>query len=49
VTLVGDAHLAADTKLLTAAEVISHHNALLDGFGGGAHLVSATPANKVTF
>ena len=49
VTLVSDAHTTIDNKLLTAAQIIAHHNALLDGFDAGTHAVSAKPADEVTF
>src|SRR6185312_3442686 len=32
VTLVGDAHTTIDNRVLTAAQIIAHHNGLLDGF-----------------
>lgn len=49
VTLVSDAHTTIDNKLLTAAQIIAHHNALLDGFDAGTHAVSVKPADEVTF
>jgi len=36
VTMVSDAHTTIDNKLLTAAQIIGHHNALLNGFDAGA-------------
>jgi hypothetical protein len=39
VTLVGDAHLTKDSEVLTAAEIIAHHNFVLDDFGAGDHVV----------
>lgn len=49
VTLVSDAHTTIDNQLLTAAQIIAHHNALLDGFDAGKHVITVTPAEKVTF
>jgi nicotinamidase-related amidase len=49
VTLVSDAHTTIDNKLLTAAQIIAHHNALLDGFDAGSHAIKVTPADEVTF
>jgi nicotinamidase-related amidase len=37
VTLVSDAHTTIDNELLTAPQIIAHHNALLDGFDAGSH------------
>ena len=47
VTLVSDAHTTIDNKLLTAAQIIAHHNALLDGFDAGTHSITVKPANEV--
>jgi len=49
VTLVSDAHTTIDNRLLTAEQIIAHHNALLDGFDAGAHAVSLKPAYEVAF
>lgn len=49
VTLVSDAHTTIDNKLLTAAQIIAHHNALLDGFDAGAHAITVKPTEEVTF
>jgi nicotinamidase-related amidase len=49
VTLVSDAHTTINNKLLTAAQIIAHHNALLDGFDAGPHAVTVKPADEVTF
>ncbi len=35
VTLASDAHLTRDNKVLTAANIIAHHNFVLDDFGAG--------------
>ena len=49
VTLVSDAHTTVDNKLLTASQVIAHHNALLDGFDAGSHMITVTPAGEMNF
>lgn len=49
VTLVSDAHTTIDNKGLTAAQIIAHHNALLDGFDAGSHAITVKPADEVTF
>lgn len=49
VTLVSDAHTTIDNKLLTAAQIIAHHNALLDGFDAGSRAITVKPADEVTF
>ena len=48
VTLVSDAHTTIDNKLLTAAQIIAHHNALLEGFDAGSHAITVKPADEVT-
>lgn len=47
VTLVSDAHTTIDNKLLTAAQIIAHHNALLDGFDAGPHSITVKPTAEV--
>jgi nicotinamidase-related amidase len=49
VTLVSDAHTTIDNNHLTAAQIIAHHNALLDGFDAGSHILRVTPTEQVTF
>jgi nicotinamidase-related amidase len=54
VTLVADAHTTTDNHLLTAAQAIAYHNALLedigreDGFGEGKHWITVTPSSELT-
>jgi nicotinamidase-related amidase len=43
VTLVGDGHLARDTPVLTAFQIIAHHNLVLDGFSAGDHSIKVKP------
>lgn len=47
VTLVNNAHTTIDSNLLTAAQIIAHHNALLDGFDAGPHAIAVKPAEEV--
>ncbi|MFY9610801.1 MAG: cysteine hydrolase family protein [Blastocatellia bacterium] len=49
VTLVSNAHTTIDNKLLTAAQIIAHHNALLDGFDAGSRAITVKPSDEVTF
>jgi nicotinamidase-related amidase len=47
VTLVADGHLTRDTSVLSASQVIAHHNLVLDGFSAGAHSIKLKPAAQV--
>ena len=47
VTLAGDAHTTADTERLSAAQIVAHHNAVLDGLSAGAHAIEIKPAAEV--
>ncbi len=49
VTLAADAHLTRDTPGLTAAQIIAHHNLVLDGFAAGSHSIKVTPAAEISF
>ena len=49
VTLVADAHLTRDTPALTAAQIIAHHNFVLDGFDAGTHSIRVKPAAEIRF
>jgi nicotinamidase-related amidase len=48
VTLVADAHLTRDTPVLTASQIIAHHNLVLEGFAAGAHSITVRPAAQVS-
>jgi nicotinamidase-related amidase len=48
VTLVSDAHTTIDNQLLSAEQIIAHHNALLNGFDAGKHAITVKPADEVT-
>jgi nicotinamidase-related amidase len=47
VTLVSDAHTTIDNNLLTAAQIIAHHNSLLNGFDAGRHAITVKPSDEV--
>jgi nicotinamidase-related amidase len=47
VTLVADGHLTRDTPVLTASQIIAHHNLVLDGFSAGGHSIKVKPAAQV--
>lgn len=48
VTLVADAHLTRDTPVLTASQIIAHHNLLLEGFATGIHSVKVTATDEIS-
>jgi nicotinamidase-related amidase len=47
VTLVADAHLTRDTPVLTAAQIIAHHNLVLDGFAAGHRSITVKTAAEI--
>ena len=49
VTLASDAHLTRDNEVLTAANIIAHHNFVLDDFGVGDHVVRVKPTDEIVF
>jgi nicotinamidase-related amidase len=49
VTLAGDAHLTRDNEVLTAANIIAHHNSVLNDFGAGGHVVSVKLTDEIVF
>lgn len=49
VTLAGDAHSTGASPLLSAAQIIAHHNYVLHGFGTAAHMVRVRPAAEIQF
>jgi nicotinamidase-related amidase len=49
VTLARDAHLTRDNGVLTAANIIAHHNFVLDDFGAGDHVITAKLAEQIVF
>ena len=48
VTLAGDAHTTMD-DLLSAEQIIAHHNATLDDFGNDRHVISVRASGEITF
>jgi nicotinamidase-related amidase len=49
VLLARDAHLTRDNGVLTAANIIAHHNFVLDDFGAGDHVITVKPADQLMF
>ena len=47
VTLVGDGHLTRDTPVLTASQVVAHHNLVLDEFSAAGHTIKVKAAAQV--
>ena len=46
---MSDALTTADTAQLTAAQIVAHHNAVLDGFPAGGHAIEVKPAGEIAF
>ncbi|MGA9393169.1 MAG: cysteine hydrolase family protein [Candidatus Sulfotelmatobacter sp.] len=49
VTLASDAHLTRDNEVLTAANIMAHHNFVLNDFGAGEHVVKVKPTDRIVF
>jgi nicotinamidase-related amidase len=49
VTLASDAHLTRDNGVLTAENIIAHHNFVLQDFGAGDHVVKVEPTDEIVF
>jgi nicotinamidase-related amidase len=49
VTRASDAHLTRDNGVLSAANIIAHHNLVPEDFGAGNHLVSFRPTREIAF
>ena len=49
VTLARDAHLTRDNEVLTTANIIAHHNFVLNDFGAGEHVVRVQPTDEIEF
>jgi nicotinamidase-related amidase len=47
VTLAGDAHTTIDNEVLSAAQIIAHHNRALNGFSSGQCAVTVRPASEI--
>lgn len=49
VTLVSDAHTTEDNPILTAEQVITYHNGLLNGFRTNSYTITVKPTSEITF
>ena len=49
VTLLGDGHMTADMGDLKFEQIIAHHNAVLDGFDAGKHVIQIVTSTAVAF
>jgi len=49
VTLAGDAHLTRDNKVLTATNIIAHHNLVLNDFGAGEHVIRVKASGEIVY
>lgn len=49
VTLVSDAHTTTDNNVLTAAQIVAHHNETLDDFGNDDHVIVLKPSSEMLF
>jgi nicotinamidase-related amidase len=49
VTLIGDGHTTSDRGGLTFEQIVAHHNATLNGFDAGRHIVQVKPSAEITF
>lgn len=49
VTLVGDAHSTADDEVLTAEQIIAHHNCNLHGLDNLEHYIQVRPTSDIQF
>lgn len=49
VLLAEDAHTTRDRHRLSPADVVAHHNAILDDFGNDAAVVTVLPSRDITF
>jgi nicotinamidase-related amidase len=47
VFLAGDAHTTADDGELTASQIVSHHNTILDGFSAGDCEIVVKPSAEI--
>jgi nicotinamidase-related amidase len=47
VVLASDAHSTAPEGELEAAQIVSHHNTLLDGFSAGGHSITVEPSENI--
>ena len=47
VVLVEDGHATSDFGVLTADQIVAHHNRLLSGFDAGSRIVTVAPAAAI--
>ncbi len=49
VVLAADGHTTGDSGELTYAQIVAHHNRLLDGFSAGRWTIQVTPSADITW
>lgn len=49
VTLVADAHTTTGNEVLSAEQIIEHHNLTLDDFGTDEHVVTVRESSEISF
>jgi nicotinamidase-related amidase len=49
VTLAADGHMTAGANGLRFEQIVAHHNATLDGFDAGSHIVQVCSAAEIQF
>ncbi len=49
VTLAKDAHTTVDGKTLTAAQIVAHHNEILNDFGDEGFVIKVKPSSEIAF
>jgi nicotinamidase-related amidase len=49
VTLASDAHTTIDSDILTAAQIVAHHNETLDDFGNDEHVIVLKASSEIAF
>ena len=48
-SIVSDAEATRDNGVLTASNIIAHHNFVLDDFGAGDHVITVKPTDQIIF
>jgi nicotinamidase-related amidase len=49
VTLASDAHTTINSDILTAAQIVAHHNETLDDFGNDEHVIVLKASSEIAF
>lgn len=49
VQLASDAHTSARGAALSAAQIVAHHNEVLDDFGNDSHVIRVVPTDAIDF